>query len=111
MAPLLAADGHDKCPTYLGVVHLRLAEVEGPQLEGALLPSGLASEVRWRSPPTVAPPRKKAKKVDCLAAKVDTLTSEFAELKDLLLKLQPGMGASTRADSPQARVPVYEGFL
>ncbi len=58
MAPLLAADGHDGCPTCLGVVHLRqglsdsqcmncsfmphglkvarLAEVERSQLEGEL---------------------------------------------------------------------------
>ncbi len=127
MAPLLAADGHDECPTCLGVVHLRpglsdsqcmicsfmphglkvarLAEVEGPQLEGELPPSALASKVRGCSPTRRAPPRKKAKKVDTLATKVETLTTEFAEIKDLLLNLQPSKGASTRVDSQQARAP------
>ncbi len=57
------------------------------------------------SPPRGAPHRKKAKKVDCLAAKAETLNSEFTEIKDLLLNLQPGRGASTWVDSPQARTP------
>lgn len=48
------------------------------------------------------PARKKAKKVDWLAAKVDTLAPEFAEIKNLLLNLQPGRRAPTRVDS-QAR--------
>uniref|UniRef100_UPI0037E7B013 uncharacterized protein n=1 Tax=Semicossyphus pulcher TaxID=241346 RepID=UPI0037E7B013 len=126
MAPLLAADGHDECPTCLGVVHLReglsdsqcmncsymprglkvahLAEVEERQLEGELPPSGVAS-VQGRSPPRNAPPRKKAKKVDCLAAKVHSLSSEFAVFKDLLLNLQPGSGTSVPVHSPQAPNP------
>ncbi len=80
--------------------------MEGLQLEDELPPSGLASEVRGRSPPRDAlNTLNKAKKDECLAAKAETLTSEFAEIKDLLLNLQPGRGAPTREDSPQARAP------
>ena len=92
MAPLLALDGHDECPACLGVVHLReglsddqcmkcsfmphglkvarLAEVEGPQVEGELPRPGREPVVRVRSPPRAAPPRKKARKADGYAAKV-----------------------------------------
>ncbi|XP_037627453.1 uncharacterized protein LOC119489291 [Sebastes umbrosus] len=129
MAPLLATDGHDECPTCLGVVHLReglsdsqcmncsfmprelkiarLAELE-EQLEFQLPLSGVPSNARSgrrRAPPKGAPPTKKARKVDCLATKVDTLTSEFAEIKALLLNLQPGRVNATQNDSPQAMTP------
>lgn len=122
MAPLLATDGHDECPTCLGVVHLReglsdsqcmncsfmprelkiarLAELE-EQLECQLPLSGVPSRSgRRRAPPEGAPPTKKARKVDCLATKVDTLTSEFAEIKALLLNLQPGRVNATQPTPP-----------
>ncbi|XP_074481579.1 uncharacterized protein LOC141761839 [Sebastes fasciatus] len=134
MAPLLATDGHDECPTCLGVVHLReglsdsqcmncsfmprelkiarLAELE-EQLECQLPLSGVPSNTRSgrrRAPPEGAPPTKKARKVDCLATKVDTLTSEFAEIKALLLNLQPGRVNATQNDSPQAMTPTPPGW-
>ncbi|XP_074505795.1 uncharacterized protein LOC141775954 [Sebastes fasciatus] len=122
MAPLLATDGHEECPTCLGVVHLReglsdsqcmncsfmprelkiarLAELE-EQLECQLPLSGVPSRSgRRRAPPEGAPPTKKARKVDCLATKVDTLTSEFAEIKALLLNLQPGRVNATQPTPP-----------
>ncbi|CAL8306937.1 unnamed protein product [Merluccius merluccius] len=90
-----------------------MAEVEGLQLGGQLPLSGFALNVQGgprRSPPEGAPPRKKAKKVDCLAAKVNTPTSEFAEIKDLLLNLQPGRRNATQMDGPQARTPTTPGW-
>ena len=130
MAPLLALDGHDECPACLGVVHLReglsdnqcmncsfmphglkvarLAEVEGPQVEGELPPPEREPTVRVRSPPRAAPPRKKARKADGYAAKVDKLVSEFAEIKSLLYNLQPVRLASiSQAEAPTT--PEWDG--
>ncbi|XP_074483968.1 uncharacterized protein LOC141763298 [Sebastes fasciatus] len=75
----------------------RLAELE-EQLE---CQSGVPSRSgRRRAPPEGTPPTKKARKVDCLATKVDTLTSEFAEIKALLLNLQPGRVNATQPTPP-----------
>ncbi|CAL8337948.1 unnamed protein product [Boreogadus saida] len=127
MAPLLAQDGHDEFPACLGEVHLReglsddqcmncsftphglkvtrLAEVEGPQVEGELPPPRREPMVRVRSPPRAAPPRKKARKADGYAAKVDKLVSEFAEIKSLLFNLHTVRLASTQGSIPQVEAP------
>ena len=123
MAPLQTEDGHDECPACLGVEHLRagisdnpcmncrfmplsvrrarLAEVEG---DAALLPASRsavpkAPKGRRRSTATQGPPAK-VKKVDTLARKVDTLSSAFAQIKELLLNLQPDdRGSAPSGDS------------
>jgi len=81
----------------LSVRRARLAEVEGVT---ALLPaSGSADPAaprgrgRRRSTASQGPP-KKTRKVDTLARKVGTLSSEFAQIKELLLNLQPDHSGS-----------------
>ncbi|CAL8378924.1 unnamed protein product [Boreogadus saida] len=91
-----------------GLKVARLAEVEGPQVEGELPPPGREPVVRVRSPPRAAPPRKKARKADSYAAKVDKLVSEFAEIKSLLFNLQPVRLASiSQAEAPTT--PEWDG--
>ena len=82
--------------------------MEGPQVEGELPPPGREPVVRVRSPPRAAPPRKKARKADGYAAKVDKLVSEFAEIKSLLYNLQPVRLASiSQAEAPTT--PEWDG--
>ncbi|CAL8381368.1 unnamed protein product [Boreogadus saida] len=88
-----------------GLKVARLAEVEGPQVEGELPPPGREPVVRVRSPPRAALPRKKARKADGYSAKVDKLVSEFAVIKSLLFNLQPVRLASTQGSIPQAEAP------
>ncbi|CAL8316590.1 unnamed protein product [Boreogadus saida] len=78
-----------------------MISVEGPQVPL----QGREPVVRVRSPPRAAPPRKKARKADGYAAKVDKLVSEFAEIKSLLFNLQPVRLASTQGSIPQAEAP------
>ena len=74
------------------------------EVEGELPPPGREPEVRVRSPPRAAPPRKKARKADGYAAKVDKLVSEFAEIK----RLTPVRLASiSQAEAPTT--PEWDG--
>ena len=126
LAPLMEEDGHDQCPHCLGVEHLkqglteeqcmncsymsrdlklaRLLEVEQQKTDSQMPPSGVVAHKskckRKASPPKKVLPSKKPKKTDQLAVKVDSLTAQFAEMRELLLNLQPDRPVP-RADGPQ----------
>ena len=88
----------------------RLAVVEG---DAALLPASGGADPRsprgrGRSTASHGPPGK-VKKVDTLACKVDTLSSEFAQIKELLLNLQPDdRGSAPRGDSATRDLPCWD---
>ncbi|XP_030293378.1 uncharacterized protein LOC115593839 [Sparus aurata] len=134
MAPLQTEDGHDQCPACLGVEHLRtgmsdnpcmncrfmplavrrarLAAVEGDAallpVSGSAVPRAPKGRGRRRSTASHGPPGK-VKKVDTLALKVDTLSSEFAQIKELLLNLQPDdRGPVVSGDSATRGSPVRD---
>ncbi|KAJ8364207.1 hypothetical protein SKAU_G00130380 [Synaphobranchus kaupii] len=129
MAPLQAEDGHDLCPLCLGVEHLRqglsddacmncsymlralkasrLAQAEGLLLEAPVQPpramTGSSSTTkRCKAEAMGAPPKKRTKAAAPLAAKVDSLTSEFAEMKALMLSLQPGAAFAAPVMEPSS---------
>ena len=129
MAPLRTGDGHDQCPLCLGVEYLRtgvsdnpcmycrfmplsvrrarLAAVEG---DAALLRASGGADPRSprgceRSTASHGPPGK-VKKVATLARKVDTLSSLLAQIKELLLNLQPDdKGSAPSGDSTTRGLP------
>ena len=75
----------------LSIRRARLAAVEGDAAlpaSGGAVPRAPKGRGRRRSTASHGPPGK-VKKVDTLARKVDTLSSEFAQIKELLLNLQP----------------------
>ena len=78
-----------------------MISVEGPQVPL----QGREPVVRVHSPPRAAPPRKKARKADGYAAKVDKLVSEFAEIKSLLFNLHTVRLASTQGSIPEVEAP------
>lgn len=139
-APLEPDDGHDLCPSCLGIGHLkqgltdqacanctclslatraaRLAQLEG-QLASCPPPAPRDGSLSPRAPkrptqhPRKAPSVPKRKKVDPLVQRVDTLTSEFAEIKALLYNLQPpqaqpvgGPAIAALQPSPEQQPPV-----
>ena len=69
-----------------------MAAVEGDAAlllaSGGTVPTAPKGRGRRRSTTSHGPPWK-VKKVDTLALKVDTLSSGFAQIKELLLSLQP----------------------
>lgn len=128
LAPLDAEDGHDQCPACLGIEHLRAGVSDDPCMNCSFMPfsvrmarlaemdgdtvlplSGVPAQPttmkRCRTVSKHGPP-KKHRKVDTLARKVDTLSSEFAQIKELLINLQPAnkgpdpSGDSATRDSP-----------
>ena len=125
LAPLDADDGHDQCPSCLGVEHLRegmttmaclhctclslparaarLARLEGVLPSQPLTPRLASPPKRRRSGLPPAAQGGKRRKADPLAHKVDALASEFAGIKTLLLSLQP---AAQAAGAPPAVPPV-----
>ncbi|KAK0152737.1 hypothetical protein N1851_005729 [Merluccius polli] len=118
LAPLDADDGHDQCPSCLGVEHLR----EGMTTMACLHCTCLSLSARAArlarlegvlpsqplTPRLASPPKRrsaqggKRRKADPLAHKVDALASEFAGIKTLLLSLQPAVQA---AGAPPAVPP------
>lgn len=118
-APLEIGDGHDMCPPCLGVEHLRQGLTELACMNCACMSMTVRSarlarleSVFASQPPAVqrgdaratcppkrkrtheAPTSSKQGRDDPLSHKVDTLASEFAEIKALLLNLQPGTQAA-----------------
>ena len=116
MARLHTEDGHDQCLACLGIEDLRTGISDNPcmncsfmplsirrprlaavETDAALLPTSGGADPRaprgrgCRHSNVTAPhgPPRKVKKMDTLAHKVDTLSSEFAQIKELLLNLQP----------------------
>ena len=136
-ATLGSEDGHDMCPRCLGIDHLRQAMTEQAcvncacltyaaraarlaTIEAEALPS---SGMPVLSPQTKTPQRltrkRKTQKVpnvnktlregeNPLSSKVESLASEFAQIKALLVQLQPGAG-STAGVTPQAPLQVNNG--
>lgn len=118
---LLPDDGHDRCPSCLGIQHLkealtdpclhcsmlplserhlRLAELDPQSSAGLALRSSAPRQAKKRSASASAgaPPGKKAKSVSqnapadhSLSTTVASLSSEMAEMKRILLSLQPAM--------------------
>jgi len=94
----------------LSVRRARLAEVEG---DTALLPtSGTADPAaprgRGRSTASQGPP-KKVRKVDTFARKVGTLSSDFAQIKELPISLQPvDRGSNPSGDSASRGSPCLD---
>ena len=123
--PLEPDDGHDRCCSCLGIDHLRqglteLACMNCACLSLAARSARLASATQGQSPTAKSSKRRlcvhkrrrteegedpsmgKRRKV-ALSQKVDSLTSEFAQIKALLQKLQPlgaGSGLATAQQSP-----------
>ena len=84
-----------------------LVEVERQQPENQIPPSGVLRQKRRRprgSLPQKATQGKKSRKKDHLAAKVDILPSQFAEMTEVCLNLQPNRPIP-QANSPQAAAP------
>lgn len=138
--PLEPEDGHDRCPSCLGIDHLRQGLTEQAcmncsclslaartarlaKLESSLCsqlppaPSDCAlspkSKKRSKQLPREAPSRPKRQKVDPLVHRVDTLASEFAEIKALLYNLQPpearpagGLATAASSPPPEPQPPV-----
>lgn len=126
-APLDPDDGHELCPSCLGLDHLkegltelacihcsclsmacrkeRLALVEGgklPSVRGGTVPPGPQKRPRAeRQEPPGRPPAKLSK-VDLVAQRVDTMAAEFAELKAILLGRQQPAAAIATASSAVA---------
>lgn len=120
LAPLQPQDGHELCPSCLGVDHLRdaltgttcpncmimpqavkmacLAEVEDPPdwcSTSTGLPDAQPQAHKRSSSETQSRPRKKQKKETSggrLSNKVDNLSSELAQMKALLQSLQSNAG-------------------
>lgn len=134
MAPLSPEDGHDRCPSCLGIEHLRqaltehactnctcmplaeraarLVRFDSNLAEAGLPPSGTpagsppsGSKRRRRTQDDASVAKKKRKSVEPLALKVDTLATEFAQIKALLLNLQPG-GPSAAAVTVASELPL-----
>ena len=105
-------DGQDLCPPYLGITHLRQALTEEACSNCSCLPyaaraARLAAAgnkcLRCSGMPFLSPargkrktasaasvnPKRQLQETDPLSRKVDTLASEFARIKALLLNLQP----------------------
>ena len=126
-ARLAPDDGHDMCPPCLGLAHLRqalteeacsncaclpyaarterLAEVEDPFLQCSGMP--VLSPVKGhqkRRAASAAPmdPKRQRQEADPLSQKVDTLAAEFAQIKALLLNLQPNAAAAAPAAADPA---------
>ncbi|XP_049437342.1 uncharacterized protein LOC125891834 [Epinephelus fuscoguttatus] len=124
MAPLSPEDGHDRCPSCLGIEHLRQALTENACINCTCIPLAerTARLVKFASsfaeaglPPSGTPAyshppgpkrrghtqddasvaKKRRRGVEPLALEVDTLASEFAQIKVLLLNLQPGCPSAT----------------
>ncbi len=118
MAPLSPEDGHDRCPSCLGIEHLRqaltenacsnctcmplaertarLVKFDSSFAETGLPPSGtpaysppLGPKRRGHTQDDASIAKKRWRGVEPLALKVDTLATEFAQIKTLLLNLQP----------------------
>ena len=130
-APLQPDDGHDLCPACLGPEHLRealegnpcmncgymsraarlarLAEVEPPQVDADIPPSGQEATSRpgrskRRANPgaaDAAPPSKRKSKADRaqLSSRVEQLSAELSHMRAMLLARQP------ESPSEEARVP------
>ncbi len=93
-------DGHDQCPSYLGVEHLREA-LEDPCIHCNMIPLavrracliGSSSNMGGRKRKTSAsasvplPKQKKGKKE--LARRVDELADGIGKIQEFLSKLQP----------------------
>jgi len=113
MGPLQPEDGHELCPSCLGLEHLelledpcmnctimrravraaRLAKVElmddaGLPLSEQLIPARPTDSKRWVKEAASAPSKKV--KPDKLSSRVDLLAAELAEMKSLLLALHSG---------------------
>lgn len=105
-AALQAGDGHDLCPSCLGLDHLREALSENPCMncsympravrtarlaqlsEGDLPPSGQVAlaprgrpKRRGTSTAVAAPPRKRARSNEALSSRVEQLSAELAEMR------------------------------
>ncbi|KAE8291461.1 hypothetical protein D5F01_LYC11069 [Larimichthys crocea] len=136
MAPLSPEDGHDKCLSCLGIAHLKQALTESACINCICMPiaertarlakferSVAEAELPLSGRPAYSSPHrpkrhghaqddasvanKKRRGVEPLALKVDTLASEFAQIKALLLSLQPSgpSDACTTASEPPLEEP------
>lgn len=95
MAPLQAADGHDQCPACLGIEHQPLLRAKWHH--------GNTHHVVLHGHPA------KVRTVGALAAKVDSLSSEFPRIKQLLLNFQPDdSGSVPSGDSTTGGSPCWE---
>ncbi|MEQ2168522.1 hypothetical protein GOODEAATRI_015366, partial [Goodea atripinnis] len=92
----------DLCPSCLGVDHLREALTDNAWPNCAVLPLSLQSSclagfdhapVKRSAFDTLGGPRKRTRKSLGLSLKVDQLTSELTQMKELLHTLQGGMGS------------------
>ncbi|KAK9542066.1 hypothetical protein VZT92_002064 [Zoarces viviparus] len=118
MAPLQPDDGHDLCPSCLGLEHLREGLSENPCMNCGIMPQAVRAarlaeaehltgmvdlslsgqldpaqptRSKRRATETAGAPPKRAKPSG-LSSRVDLLTSELAQMKSLLLALQPRVG-------------------
>ena len=133
-ARLAPDDGHDTCPPCLGLAHLRqaltdeacsncsclpytaraarLAAVEDEFLDCSGMPSLSPVEGHHKRRATSTAPRdpkRQRQEADPLSQKVDTLAAEFAQIKALLLNLQPNAVAAATAAAPAAAAPPHHG--
>ena len=132
---LIFKDGHDRCLSCLSIEHLRqglssdacmncscmtvaertarLAGMEDGIAGSHLPPSGMAAGPAPRRcglDPADVPSRKRRKKEDPLASRVDTLALEFAEIKAFLLNLQLVSAQATEFPTPAEPVSQFECF-
>ncbi|XP_068583377.1 LOW QUALITY PROTEIN: uncharacterized protein [Cebidichthys violaceus] len=137
MAPLQPEDGHDLCPSCLGLEHLReglsenscmncgimprvvraarLTEVEHLMDEDDLPLSGQLNPAqpthsKRRATEAAGAPSKRAKP-SRLSSRVDLLTAELAQMKSLLLTLHPSAGGSEAPDLSTAELGPEEDVI
>lgn len=129
-ATLQEDDGHDCCPPCLGLEHLKqgltddacmncstlssweqgvssLAAVEGLLTSDALPWQGKVTSKHKRVEAVSASTSKRRKK-NSLAKRVDVLPSEFAQIKSLILNLQPGEAPPLVRENPNRELPISE---
>jgi hypothetical protein len=130
MAVLQADDGHDCCPSCLGLEHLKQGLTEDACMNCSVMSSerrtsritmvqGLLGESLPPPPPRKTTSKRKntestsasagkRSKEDPLGKKVDVLAAEFAQIKALLMKLQPGERLVSSVEAPAMESPIGE---
>ncbi|ROL50131.1 hypothetical protein DPX16_15172 [Anabarilius grahami] len=102
MAILQTDDGHDCCPSSLGLEHLKQGLTEDAFMN--------CSVMSWerRTSRTFGASAGKRPKEDPLVKKVEVLTAEFAQIKSLLMNLQPGEKLVSLVEAPTMESPIAE---
>lgn len=128
-ATLQQDDGHGCCPSCLGLDHLKQALTENAcmicctmsweqrvswlsAVEGLLTPDALRKQdnvtYKRKRLETVSTTTNKSHKEDPLARKVEVLTSEFAQIKYLMLNPQPKEAPLPILENPNRELPNFE---